>query len=290
MPSLALATEVKLKNILVAVDFSECSRAAFQHAVNLAAQYGATVHLAHILEPADEGGPDRASVEKMAEADQKLREWGETAKFRKVPYQIAVASDERRKGFESLLRERDIDLVVMGTRGHRGLDKLLLGSTAEEVFRSLDRPVLTVGPFAPRQKLDCCGYRKILFPTDLSSQAGRTAAFVDALARKHHSHVIMVHVLPKVLEGNPDAPMLCQIYLDEMRRILDTDPGHAYAVDHVLRFGESTEEIVNLASGWEADLVVMGVRRAGAIAAHLPGHTAYGIVTQAACPVLTIRS
>ncbi|MBI2683032.1 MAG: universal stress protein [Acidobacteriales bacterium] len=290
MATLALAPEIKIKNILVAVDFSECSRAAFNQALNLATQFGSTLHLAHVLESEGRSGPDRKSVELLAETDQKLRAWGETARFRKVPYKINAVAGDLPKELESLTREFDIDLVVLGTRGHTGLDKLMLGSTAEAVFRGLDRPVLTVGPFAPRQCLECREFRKVLFPTDLSPQAARATIYVDALARKHHGHVTMVHVLPKALENNPDAPMLCQIYLNQMRHILPPDPGHAYTVDYVLRFGESTEEVVNLASGWEADLIVLGVRKARAMAAHLPGHTAYGVMTQAACPVLTVRS
>ena len=66
--------------------------------------------------------------------------------FKDVEHKELIEQGEVPEVLSKLVRKYDIDLIVIGTGGRKGLEKLLLGSVAEEVFRNAECPVLTVGP------------------------------------------------------------------------------------------------------------------------------------------------
>jgi len=147
------------KRILVPVDFSPPSDAALQYARNVAARYGASLHLLHVAED-----PYRAfySAEVFVPQVEGLREeiLSDTARqltARLQPSDItqlhATAESIIGTPAGSIVEYaagRDIDLIVMGTHGRGGMAKLLMGSVAERVVRMAPCPVLTVreGPNA----------------------------------------------------------------------------------------------------------------------------------------------
>jgi len=149
-PAVPLA-EIRLKRILVPVDFSECSRKALQYAASFAKQFDAEIVLLHVVEPPvySEGtglAPtsmvfDDTTI-RVAAAKQ-LAEWrnqiasGATVKANVrsgVPYHQIIQSAE----------ETNTDLIVIGTEGRTGLARMLIGSTAERVVRHAPCPVMVV--------------------------------------------------------------------------------------------------------------------------------------------------
>lgn len=147
---------LSIQKILCPVDFSEASWAALDVAAELAAQFGATVEVLHIL-PVTPGGPDLAplavssmlpaSEERKQEAEEHLREIlaqkidaGPT-----IGYHIEVRFGEAAEEIVAYARDR-ADLIVISTHGRTGLKHLLFGSVAEAVVRQATCPVLTVRP------------------------------------------------------------------------------------------------------------------------------------------------
>lgn len=137
---------MKANKILVPVDFSEGSDAAFDWATVLARDTGAALLLVHVESmPLAAGGgefiyalPEPPTAE-LAERLQKI-----------IPTDPSIPVIHRMLTGDpatSILRtadEENVDLIVMGTHGRRGLTRLLMGSVAEEVVRKAKCPVLTV--------------------------------------------------------------------------------------------------------------------------------------------------
>lgn len=138
----------RLKEILVPVDFTECTEKALFYALPFARQFGATVTLLHVIEqpfvPAAEFGmvvQVDVSVEAMRELE-KLRA--------RVAKQVRCRSMIRQGGAEyeivNAAKELDCDLIILGTHGRTGMDRLLLGSTVEKVVRKAGCPLFVVRP------------------------------------------------------------------------------------------------------------------------------------------------
>ena len=141
---------MNLKNILAAVDFSSHSEAALKLALGLVESVGGNLHLVHVFPesmvlappygpalPADFGmNMERAAVEHF-------QKW--TDEF--CPAGLSVTTHVRRgspsKQIVETANELDADLIVMGTRGTTGLERLLMGSVAGRTIRNAPCPVLT---------------------------------------------------------------------------------------------------------------------------------------------------
>lgn len=145
----------ELNRILVPVDFSDCSRAALDHAISLAQKFDASVEVFHVYEPPYYVGdvllqmPGDQSVTMgdyiRSQAEKLLDELVESVEgvhdvtlvrglVAGVPYQAIVDK----------AKSNDYDLIVLGTHGRRGLSHLLMGSVAERVLRKAPCPVMVV--------------------------------------------------------------------------------------------------------------------------------------------------
>jgi nucleotide-binding universal stress UspA family protein len=149
VPAGSSAPPVQVAHILVAVDFSDCSLEALEHTVQAAKEFGASVTILHVVEPASygldfalvcagEAERTRASIEeRLDQFAQVFREQGLAAEAR---LQCGVPAEE----IVAFARKSGVDLIVMGTHGRRGFSHLVSGSVAEAVLRQAFCPVVTV--------------------------------------------------------------------------------------------------------------------------------------------------
>jgi len=287
---------VPLKNILFATDFSPASETALPHALKIARQYESRLYIAHIICPEI---LELVAPERTAEIRQQARQFAQHnmdhllhgASQAGVSCHPLIAEGAIWDALQNIIRENHIDLIVVGTHGRRGLAKLLLGSVAEEVFRLAPCPVLTVGPkILPIRSRDV-ELSHILYPVEFAPDPSAAAAYAVSLAEEYHARLTFM----KVFEGTVPSPEL----KDEVE-----EPVMHWMDDHVpigsdLRkrtcfepgFGPAAEAILKFASNQGVDLIVMGVQRSDPVmAAHLPkSDTAYELVRNAPCPVLTVR-
>lgn len=151
---------IALKRILVATDFSETSGAATTYGVALAQTFGARLHLLHVAGRQDV----QVMVERQRVIDEFLREPGEPAAHhnaaRELMEDLLPVSQAASIQVEYVLRaggmggpyveivryarERDIDLIVVGTHGRGFIGHVFMGSVAEKVVRNAPCPVLSV--------------------------------------------------------------------------------------------------------------------------------------------------
>ncbi|OIP59051.1 MAG: hypothetical protein AUK38_06435 [Nitrospirae bacterium CG2_30_41_42] len=143
---------MEIRSILFPTDFSEGSSQALQYAADIARRYGAKLYLLYVVHEIVEAGgwyvphPSMDNIYKdlVRDAQKELDEYGleeleglngiERRVLRGVPHEVIVkfASDNR------------IDLIIIGTHGRKGIDRILFGSTAAYVVRHAPCPVLTV--------------------------------------------------------------------------------------------------------------------------------------------------
>jgi len=134
----------RLKKILVPVDFSGCSKKALQYAIPFARQFGAELILLHVAQsypPMPEMGP--VDVENLVDAHEQLAALQGTV-GNVVPSKTMVRTGSPQGEIIEAAKEFDIDLIVLATHGRRGLEHVLLGSTAEKVVRHAGCPILIV--------------------------------------------------------------------------------------------------------------------------------------------------
>ncbi len=140
-------------DILVPTDGSESATEAARNAVELATQFDATIHALYVI---DIGAmwPDAYEGNVLNDLETRGKKAVERVRERAEEEGVAVTDDVVTGGHPhrvilDYVDENDIDCIVMGTHGRRGLDRYLLGSVTERVVRLADVPVLTV--HAPKE-------------------------------------------------------------------------------------------------------------------------------------------
>jgi universal stress protein A len=140
----------QIQNILVAVDFSDYSRAALEHATFLAEKFGATLTLVHSVEPYvyPEDLSAGFTLEEidarwMQKQREKLEALRQTIK-KGIPASVVVTMGTAWNRIIGAAKSWSADLIVIGTHGRTGLKHALMGSTAERVARHATCPVLVV--------------------------------------------------------------------------------------------------------------------------------------------------
>jgi nucleotide-binding universal stress UspA family protein len=144
---------ITLKNILVATDFSEPSKAALTYGRALAGNFGATLHVVHVVGnvPMVVYGAE-AYAASMPDLQQEIEDSGraQLADLLKedpqaVPMQsLVITSDAPAMAIVDYAAREKIDLIITGTHGRGGVAHLVMGSVAERVVRTAPCPVLTV--------------------------------------------------------------------------------------------------------------------------------------------------
>jgi len=115
---------IHVKKVMVAVDFSEPSKKAVKYGLSLALKFEARLVLAHIA-PYDPVAYETAKVRLLELIPADYREW--------LDFEVVVKSGEVRPELLGIVEEKEIDLVVMGSRGRSYFERLLLGSVTERM-------------------------------------------------------------------------------------------------------------------------------------------------------------
>jgi nucleotide-binding universal stress UspA family protein len=143
-----------IRTILVPIDFSVHSKNALKYAIPMAAQFGATLHLVYVVEPTIYPADLGFGQVVLPGVEDELREKGAEELQALIDTEIggkAMATSTVRTGnphheILSEAEEKGVDLIVVATHGHSGVEHMLFGSTADRIVRHARCPVLTVRP------------------------------------------------------------------------------------------------------------------------------------------------
>jgi nucleotide-binding universal stress UspA family protein len=292
MPTVPQVVRLSLKNILFPTDFSPASDAALPFARTLARIYGSTLLVAHAIppEPHLQVVTDRLPAEDdpiWQDAHHKLDGFTHSPSFANTPFKTLLDQGDLKDVIPAMICEQDVDLVILGTHGRRGVSKLVLGSDAEKIYRSATCPVLTIGPHV-HQTADW-KLRRILCPVDVAEDPEPVLRYALSLAEENQSEFIVLQAIPLVPWQHRDTVE------QRSRRALEcVMPAQAQdwcTPEYVVRWEHPVEAILRTAREGDADLIVMSVHksRAFALSTHLPWPVASEVVSRAPCPVLTVR-
>ena len=297
---------MKIDRILCPVDFSDFSRRALDYAVALARWYGArltVLHVDHVPFPAATQLAPLAPVEPVVVMPSDLEQIRHRiAAFTpaEAPAQVAVEAkaavgDPAR---EILAEGASADVIVMGTHGRSGFERLVLGSVTEKVLRKATCSLLTIPLSAPPAGAVPVLFRRIVAAIDFSSVSMSALRHAASLAAEVAAHLTVMHVI--------EAPERLELWIDrdeatsDVRRwtegaerrlrsaVSDETREYAYVTQRV-ETGCAYREILRVADGQQADLIVIGAHGHGILAATFVGSTAQHIVRAAGCPVLIVR-
>ena len=310
---------IDIKTILCPTDFSEASRHALTHAVRLARWFGASLTVLHVYPlpaappsvvfgglpgPVPGGAvypptlsPERARDEAMAALSSFVSQIDLTG--------LTPRLDARSgRTVEHILSEAERlqgGMIVLGTHGHSGFERWILGSVTEKVLRRAACPVVTVPPpagDAPPDPLTI--FSRILCAIDFSDASLRGLEYALALAKESDAELLLMHVI----EGLPDAPdwqqplgpavieylrLSEESALSRLRLALPHDARTWCQPHTILSTGKPYHEILRTARERDAHLIVLGVHGRGAVDRFFFGSTTNHVVRAAPCPVVTVR-
>ena len=173
----------------------------------------------------------------------------------------------------------EADLIVVGTHGRSGLDRLLCGSVAESVLQRSSRPVLVV------RQTDVSRTEKpiriILHPTDFSGRSRPALGVARALARSHRARLVLLHAGPADL--GPERAELAQLKEQSDRAGLDV------SVETRFGQGEPVTEILLAARDLGCDLIVLGSHGRTGFDRRMVGSVAESVIREAPCLTLVVK-
>ncbi|WP_412068609.1 universal stress protein [Rubrivirga sp. IMCC43871] len=290
-----------IQTVLCAFDGSAHARGALVVAADLAERVSATLHLIHVnplfrgaKSIEDDGAPQSAQT--VASVDAALG--AEHAFEVLAPVVHRAHGQTPADGIRRTAEEVGADVVVVGTRGRRGLERLLAGSVAAEVVRDSGVPVLVVagqgahaelGPEAP-----------VLIGVDLADPSSHVVAFGRAFAAIYHAPLALATVRDAapdrlVASGThrrPLAPAPERLSREAAHAALAAFAAEAGAEDaerHVVP-GPPAEALTALAARDRAGLLVVGTHGRHGWGRLRLGSVAEGVVREAGCPVLVVPS
>ncbi len=300
-----------LDNILIPTDFSACADHALDHALEVADRFGTHLHILHVVNELD---PDWYGVTDAQERAVQLRdqirteaqERLETLAPEKDHYDFKTTislqlSFDVADSINEYVEEEAIDLVVMGTHGRKGLDRLMLGNVADKIIRHAPCPVMTVREEVPWMEEDeDLSFDDILAPIDFSEhsrEALRMSKFFAGQyqARLHLMFVAEKRTVPTFSDtGLPGVgvvemdPQIVDNAEEALQQLDENIEGPEVQAAYHVREGNVSEDVVDFAETRGVSLIVMATRGLTGVSRFLLGSNTERIVRVAPCPVLTI--
>ena len=299
---------LKIKNVLVPIDFSERSIDLLAYARSLTRQFGADLHLVHVYEPdypltSVIGMPLTLPPVQVAQGVRRhLKEIARKGGLELGGGHVHAIEGRPFEEICRLARAKAIDLIIVSTRGNTGLRHLLLGSTAERIVRYSPCPVLVVHPPGKNKKTTerLQEFGKILVPIDFSECSLKGLEYAKALARQFGSKLILLnsiafqYYITNDEYARYDLPLLMRqaeaASRRQMREFMETTEWDGIKVEPSLQIGHAGQQICGRATEHRADLIVTSTHGATGLKHMLIGSTAEYVVRHAACPVLVVPS
>lgn len=304
MAAAAGRSETPYGHLLCPVDFSDVSRAALEWSLEFAKEVGARVTIFHVVDTRGLSLGNLFAVPGSLEEMRRRAEEMFTAWRHEIDFggaRMEVADGVPVEGIVAAAHRNDVDLVVMGTFGLGGFQKLLLGSVTEKVLHRLKVPLLTLSPKLRERKTGLSSRpRTVIMALDLREDSTAVIRHAVWLAEHHQAKLLAAHAVPvpavalddRTLQMVPVEELvsieatLVEARRRELRAML---PEVETEIEIVVAVGAPFEVLRRIARERSADLVVMGAGGHGASDVVWLGSTSHKMVRSAECPVLIAR-
>ena len=293
---------MEIESILCPVELTIDSDKALRYAAGLARAYEAKLYIltcTDALAPAGTLPRLEATAEVRQMMERSLRQYVDDAEIGVINWESVLV--EGTNPAEAITREaaaRGVDLIVMCSR-RRPLRAALLGSTAEEVYRTAPCPALIVHPDEREwdeslsQSLQPA---RVLVAHDFSDYSELALRYALSFAQEYQAELHLLHVLSTPVLTEPElawGPSGVEgVYQKAAVSLKTSVPAEAYAwckVKTAVRWGKPYREILTYAAEQNIDLISLGARGSNFGAYALLGSNVDRVLRQAPCPVLVAR-
>jgi nucleotide-binding universal stress UspA family protein len=297
---------VRFQQILCPTDLSDASKPSLRYAAAVAAWYDARLTVLHVVPTFDAiqippgALGETVTVVYPSSRDEvigTLRHQVEATGGTAVNPALEAEAGDALDVIVDRALSLPADLVVMGTHGRSGFNRLLYGSIAEQVLHRASCPVLAVPPHAPADA--DVTFNRILCALDFSPASLQALGFALDLARQANGKVTVLHAVEWLPEVEPrvhshfNVPEYRQHLIEDARaRIKELIAGESQTwceIEPVVTAGRAYREILRVAKDHASELIVMGTQGRGGIGLALAGSATQQVVRNAACPVLTVK-
>lgn len=278
----------KPKTIVIATDFSRGSLQALAMARRLALHYGVGMRIVHVFTlvathryavPVGwmiEDLRKRARCQ-LQQVSQRLKKAGCSVETQLIDTMSPPAAE-----ILGAIASCDDPLIVLGTHSHDRVERFLVGSTAEEVLRNTDWPVITVGPDV-KSSSGLGPLNRLMLATDLTERSFVPIHLLSGILEEH-AELTVVHV------SSPDDEILSADWMEPLRSRITKRLGKA-AVRFEHYIAENcAQKISEIAKREDIDLLLIGLHPGRQFSAHIGPKTGFQIIMSAPCPVLSVRS
>jgi len=283
--------------LLVASDLSDLDR-LMPFALQQAGESGARLILLHVLSAGAAVAMDAVGMPyydpsgALEFAAKELEPWCEIARRHELVCDVQVRDGNAAHEIAAAVHHFHADRILLGTRSRSKLGKLLLGSVAEQVLRSVNLPVITVGPEAHLPVGSDISERVVLHATTLRETSRPSAALACKIASDLKARLVLLHVLPPVDEmersGLPTG--LDSAAMHELHQLAaETQSNCCLSVEPLVVHGNPSIEILAESVQQRASLIVLGATHRSAFENLARDRTIYRVLAHARCPVLTLR-
>jgi len=295
---------LKIKRILCPIDFSEFSVSAYQHALSVAEHYQAKLVVQHIVElwrhPAADFVASAGLYEEYSQAlresgKEQLQEFVKKHTHDEIQPELVVQTGVAADSILSFAQLQKADVIVMGTHGRRGFDRLMLGSVTDRVMRTAPCPVLVASK--PPQGSVAVGKERghvhhlsrVLFCADFSENSEGALKYAISATAEYDAELTLLHVVEGV-PSQAETEEAMAAAAERLDKLIPLEGRKTLKIKSAVRIGKPYAQINQLALETQIDLVTMGVRGRGALDVAVFGSTTYRVMQLGSCPVLAVHS
>ncbi len=290
---------LEIKSILCPVDFSEFSARAYCHALSMAEHYRSKLVAQHVVEMWRHPSASFAATAQLYDeycqslrtsATERLQEFVKQHTQSEIQQELVVDQGIAADSILSFAQEQKSDLIVMGTHGLRGFDRLMLGSATDRVMRRAPCPVLAVREpthdsiAASQERPHLHHLDRILACTDFSEDSERALNYAISATAEYDAELTLLHVLEGV-PGPAKTEEAIAAATEQLDKLIPPE-SKTLKIKTAVRTGKPYREIIQLALEAQTDMVTMGVRGRGALDLAVFGSTTYRVMQLGPCPVL----
>jgi len=293
-----------IKKILCAIDRSPSSLQAFGYAIALARWQSARLNLLEVVEeappppgvtraPKSDGVPN----ETRTALERDLRRALTARRASDVKVEISLRKGTAVQEILAQAKTSRADLIVIGSHGRGGVQRLVLGSVAERVLRLATCPVLTVRRGVRLVRRSRSPFETILCPTDFSAAANKAVAYAKRLAQEADAKLILMTAVESPFGDEVTSGAVAELQKsiasnasDALTRLLPRPASNGPRAQAIVAVGKASAAIVKVARARSVDLIVMGVSGRGALDVAILGSTTHHVIREGAWPVLTVRT
>ncbi len=270
-----------ITRVLVPVDFSPASLAAFWRAVEVAKIYHASLWLVHVMaHPTSTGMANvlpGALAKLVADLESDLDQLRLQSLEHGVPCTALLREGSVLEQVRDVAHQYGVDLLVLATHGGRGVHGLFLGSIAERLIRTLTIPVLTIGICKDQPSWLEFGARHILFAGDFCPETLCGLTFALGIQHRTGARLSILRVVPP-----GTTPEAIQTIREKIQPLIP--PGSDLNVAE----GKVGATVCDIARTLGVGLIALGVHK-NSFAREVFGTSLTQILLTAPCPVVSVR-